>query len=844
MDDIAFSAESTKGKRSAANLPVEAEDSLPWVEKYRPVTLADVSGHQDILATIGKFIDSNRLPHLLFYGPPGTGKTSTILALARRIYGTANMRQMVLELNASDDRGIDVVREQIKTFASTKQIFTMGASAKTNSMAGFKLIILDEADAMTNTAQMALRRIMEKYTVNTRFCIIANYSHKLSPALLSRCTRFRFSPLKEPDIRVLVEKVVEEETVNIGEEAVDVLVKLSKGDMRRALNVLQACHASGTPLREKDAPKIPDSEIQRERITTETIYNCIAAPQPDAIQEMMSTLLNTSDVTSCLSTINAIKASQGLALADIITALSEELAKLEVSPEVMISWLDGLAEVEHRVAAGASETVQTGAVVGVVELPEQDITKVPRILPHERVFPIQIGGELFKLSGASLSSDAPSYFSQYFLCQVKAAMENGDGSNFAIKTLYIDRDPETFRDIALHLQGYHIQPRDGTHFVRLFADAQFYSLPKLISQLYDESIFISIGHREFQIPRSVFNDPGNTPNYFSLGFAVFFSNPDELFPGLEREGLIRPPSILPPSVPNRSAEVFAELLQLLKGYPVTIRSETHRQELLRDARYFHFKGLEQRLIPHSISYNQLRRRDEIVLRLENIQKSGVSVAQGVAQGREDDPLAGWVNYARPYVDERPAELVLEIGGEDTKIHFLGTGPRAEFFRDTRARVARLFEVIATKLNLPPTTQPLGLLMASGGAGSQPATPGNTPLSEDLVRVSIEPETAIVLDGKEQHGGGDSADGFSAPGYYSLDSPASSSAASVVMGNPRKRRRADANGPEEWIVRTGQWRLRIQGVKGGKSSVECVLVAVKLDAVSSELGRNVPRPFLL
>ena len=115
-----FSSENTnsKGKRSAANLPVEAEDSLPWVEKYRPESLEDVSGHQDILATINKFVDSNRLPHLLLYGPPGTGKTSTILALARRIYGAKNMRQMVLELNASDDRGIDVVREQIKTFAS------------------------------------------------------------------------------------------------------------------------------------------------------------------------------------------------------------------------------------------------------------------------------------------------------------------------------------------------------------------------------------------------------------------------------------------------------------------------------------------------------------------------------------------------------------------------------------------------------------------------------------------------------------------------------------------------------------------------------------------------------
>ncbi|PHH60537.1 hypothetical protein CDD81_1584 [Ophiocordyceps australis] len=362
--DITFSSETAKGKRSAANLPVEAEDSLPWVEKYRPTTLDEVSGHQDILATINKFVDSNRLPHLLLYGPPGTGKTSTILALARRIYGASNMRQMVLELNASDDRGIDVVREQIKTFASTKQIF---ASARCSSAIGaFKLIILDEADAMTNTAQMALRRIMEKYTMNTRFCIIANYSHKLSPALLSRCTRFRFSPLKEADIRTLVDRVVEEEKIKIDTEAVDALVKLSKGDMRRALNVLQACYASSTPLQAKNAPRVPNDEIKREMISTETIYNCIAAPPPDAIEEIMSTLLKTSDVMSCLNMMNSLKATRGLALADIITALSEQVTKLEVSSEVMIWWLDGLAEVEHRVASGGSEVLQTGALVGVV----------------------------------------------------------------------------------------------------------------------------------------------------------------------------------------------------------------------------------------------------------------------------------------------------------------------------------------------------------------------------------------------------------------------------------------------------------------------------------------------
>ncbi|KAF4452493.1 hypothetical protein F53441_4698 [Fusarium austroafricanum] len=445
----------------------------------------------------------------------------------------------------------------------------------------------------------------------------------------------------------------------------------------------------------------------------------------------------------------------------------------------------------------------------VEPLSERNVSRIPLILPHERVFPIQIGSELFKLSGASLSSDAPSYFSQYFVCQLESARERNDESTSAIRTLYIDRDPVIFRDISLHLQGYHVQPRDGEHFVRLFSDAQFYSLPKLISQLYEESIFISIGHREFQIPREIFKDPGNSPNYFSLGFAAFFSRPDDLFPGLDREGLIRPPSILPPSVPKRSADTFAELLHFLRGYPIRIRDETHRQDLLSDARYFHFKGLEQRLIPHSLSYNQATKRDEIVLRLENIQKSGVNVFIS-----SNDPLAGFVQYARPYVDERPAELVLEIGGETTKLHFSGGNSRAEFFRDTKARVAKLFELVSSKLNFSPTNQPHG----------QSANLGNTLLKEDLVRVVLEPESAIILDGKD----------------YLEDFLKSESSGNDY---PRKRRRADGDsGDEEWVVKTGQWRLRIQNAPNGRG-VECILVAAKLDAMSSELARNMSRGFL-
>lgn len=308
-----------------------------------------------------------RLPHLLLYGPPGTGKTSTVLALARRIYGNKNMRQMVLELNASDDRGIDVVREQIKTFSSTKQIFSSApAAGESAALASFKLIILDEADAMTATAQMALRRIMEKYTANTRFCIIANYTHKLSPALLSRCTRFRFSPLKEADIRRLVDEVIGQEDIDIMPEAVDSLVKLSKGDMRRALNVLQACHASTMPLRTPGQPPPDPKTVKRDTITEAMIYDCIASPHPADIRQIRDTLLATSNVTSCLHTINTLKASKGLALADILTALADELGQIEVPKQTRVTWLEGLSEIEYRLSGGGSEHLQTGATVGVV----------------------------------------------------------------------------------------------------------------------------------------------------------------------------------------------------------------------------------------------------------------------------------------------------------------------------------------------------------------------------------------------------------------------------------------------------------------------------------------------
>ncbi|CAI0393164.1 unnamed protein product [Linum tenue] len=220
---------SSKGKTVVVDgTPPAHPKSTPWVEKYRPQSLDDVAAHRDIIDTIERLTNEKKLPHLLLYGPPGTGKTSTILAVARKLYGS-EYRKMILELNASDDRGIDVVRQQIQDFASSQSF----------PRASVKLVLLDEADAMTKDAQFALRRVIEKYTKSTRFALICNHVNKIIPALQSRCTRFRFAPLDPVHVTGRVRHVIESERLDVTETGLAALVRLSSGDMRKALNILQ-----------------------------------------------------------------------------------------------------------------------------------------------------------------------------------------------------------------------------------------------------------------------------------------------------------------------------------------------------------------------------------------------------------------------------------------------------------------------------------------------------------------------------------------------------------------------------------------------------------------------------
>ena len=298
--------------------------------------MSDLVSHEEIISTITRLIDAGKLPHLLLYGPPGTGKTSTILACAHKMYGK-NYNSMVLELNASDDRGIDVVRDQIKEFASTRQMFT----------AAPKLIVLDEADSMTSAAQFALRRVIEKYTRNARFCLICNYASKIIPALQSRCTRFRFAPLETAQARDRLGVVAEAEGVNSTPEGLDACVTLGQGDMRKCLNILQSTHMA--------FPKVDALSV----------YQVTGQPQPEDVENFVRWLTQ-EDFDSCFDNCWRTMSEKGLALQDMLTEISAFVSHLDVKEPIHIAMLmASLADLEHRLAVGTNEKMQLAGLVGL-----------------------------------------------------------------------------------------------------------------------------------------------------------------------------------------------------------------------------------------------------------------------------------------------------------------------------------------------------------------------------------------------------------------------------------------------------------------------------------------------
>lgn len=285
------------------------------------------------------------MPHLLFYGPAGTGKTSTILACAKQLYTPVQFQSMVLELNASDDRGIGIVRGQIFNFASTRTIVS----------GGFKLIILDEADAMTNDAQNALRRIIEKYTDNVRFCIICNYLSKIIPALQSRCTRFRFAPLMSDQILPRLDYVIEKEQLDVTDDGKKALMDLSGGDMRKVLNVLQS------------------TWMAFKKVNEDNVYTCVGHPLRKDIDNIINWLLNDEDFKETYQKISQMKLNKGLALEDILTQVHLVIQRIEFPPRVLSQLIIKMGNIEERLAQGCTEKIQISALISAFRIARNQI---------------------------------------------------------------------------------------------------------------------------------------------------------------------------------------------------------------------------------------------------------------------------------------------------------------------------------------------------------------------------------------------------------------------------------------------------------------------------------------
>jgi len=333
-------------------------NNLPWIEKYRPVTLDEIISQDKIINTLKLFIKNECLPHILFYGPPGTGKTSTIMACARQLYGE-NTKFMVLELNASEDRGIEIVRTKIKQFVTAQNVFLGQGTENKDKL--FKLVILDETDAMTDDAQAILRKIVENYTQHTRFCLICNYIQKINPALQSRCTRFRFNPVDDTIIRKKIIQVAKNENVKLVKSGTDTLIKHGKGDMRKIFNILQSVSMS------------------YDKVNDENINNSIGYPQKTRVIEICNSLINESFFES-YNKIILIKYKDGLSLNDIIQEIHNIILKYILNKKTygtsiniftndqLIHILDKLREIEYNQATNTTENIQVSALVGIFKL--------------------------------------------------------------------------------------------------------------------------------------------------------------------------------------------------------------------------------------------------------------------------------------------------------------------------------------------------------------------------------------------------------------------------------------------------------------------------------------------
>ncbi|MEI7856836.1 MAG: replication factor C small subunit [Methanomicrobiales archaeon] len=304
-----------------------------WIEKYRPSRLADIVGQDEIVERLSSYVKSGNLPHLLFTGSAGVGKTTAAVTLAREFFADTWQRNF-REMNASDERGIDVVRNQIKEFARTKS----------DGGAAFKILFLDEADALTTDAQAALRRTMESYAQSCRFILSCNYSSKIIDPIQSRCAIYRFKPLGAEAVKMEVRRIAVKEGLAVTAEAMDAIVYIAQGDMRKAINALQGGAIMSTTIDEK------------------MIYAITSTARPDEINELLGLSL-AGDFDGAESLLNQLLHERGIAPNELINQCYRALVKRDMNRNLKVQLIDHIGETDFRLSEGANSDIQLEALI-------------------------------------------------------------------------------------------------------------------------------------------------------------------------------------------------------------------------------------------------------------------------------------------------------------------------------------------------------------------------------------------------------------------------------------------------------------------------------------------------